>query len=277
MPRFAPRFARALALLAVAAALVACAKLPDPVPYRANVREKGGGSNGTYRINELDGAELALDGQVLGKLSKDSSKVHVVLDWSGPRADVKKVMNGTYTLALTGACGPFSHPVDGTPPLWRKMSERELVKAMGYEKKVPVFLELSMPKTFPVYIDWGKARGVLKIGAVTVEAGKANVAVVVEGCTAAPTVTLDGAPLGTIDLSAKGALVTLEPGVCHVHQQVGYGSQQATKPSVYFPAQAVLPLAELPPYFLQSAPSSLNLYAGSKGTVTSELLRARCR
>lgn len=265
-----------LGLVVLAASLAGCEKLPETVPYQANVLEKGG-TSGIYREKELEGTELALDGRVLGKLKRDNTNIKVVLDWSGPKADVRKVMTGTYTLALTGACGKVAHPVEGPPPLWREMSERKLAKAMKPDNKVPVFLDVTMPKTFPVYIDWGKARGKLKIGAVDVAPGKTQVDVVTAGCTSSPAVTLDGATLGTIDLSAQGALVTLEPGVCHVHEEVGYGNQEATKPTVYFPAKSVLPLAALPTYFLESAPSSVNLYAGTKGTLMSELLRARCR
>lgn len=267
---------RVLRFVALVASLSGCEKLPDTVPYQANVLEKDG-TSGVYRVKELEGKELLLNGQVLGKLQRDSSNIKLVLDWSGPKADNRKVMTGTYSLALRGACGKVDHPLAGPPPLWREMSERKLAKAMKPDNKVPVFLDVTMPKTFPVYVDWGNARGTLKVGASEVELGKTSVDVVVAGCTSAPTVTLDGVALGTIDLSAKGALVTLEPGVCHVHEEVGYGNQQATKPSVYYPAQGVVALAALPAYFLKSAPSSLNLYAGSKGTVTSELLRARCR
>lgn len=264
--------------LGLMACAVACHRLPDTIPYEAIVSEKEKDPlTATYRITELSGSELFLDGKPLGKLKPGSAKVSIEVEWSGPKAEVRKVMNGTFTIGVTGACGSATLPVEGPPANWKAMSDGQLAKAMSYDKKLPVFLDVKMPKTFPVYVDWGNARGTLLVGTTKVPPGTNKVPVVVEGCKSGLSVTLDGAPLGTIDLSAKGALVTLEPGVCHAHEEVGYGNQQATKPTVYFPAKPVLPMAEVPSYFLESAPSSVNLYAGTKGTLTSELLRARCR
>lgn len=266
-----------LAVLTFGAAmpLVGCRRLPDTIPYEARISEKEGAA-AVYRITELVGNDLQLDGKTVGKLEKENT-VAVRTNWSGPKADVRKVMNGRFTVGGTGACGPVSLALEGPPPLWKAMSDSELAKAMSYDKKLPIFLSTKMPKTFRVLVDWGAARGTLRIGTSTVAPGTKSVDVVMEGCTSDPTVTLDGAPLGTIDLSAKGALVTLEPNVCHVLAEVGYGDRPATKPSTFFPAKGVVALTELPIHFLESAPSTVSLYGGSKGTRSSELLRARCR
>ncbi len=258
-----------------ASALVGCHRLPDTIPYEARLSEKDG-KPAVYRITELVGNELQLDGQPLGKLEKENT-VSVRTNWSGPKADVRKVMNGRYTVGGTGACGPFALALEGPPPFWKAMSDRELAKAMSHDKKLPIFLSIKMPKTFRVLVDWGASRGSLRIGTSAVAPGTKSIDVLIEGCTSGPTVTLDGAPLGTIELSGKGALVTLEPNVCHVLAEVGYGDRPATKPATFFPAKGVVPLAELPVHFLESAPSTVSLYAGAKGTTSSELLRARCR
>lgn len=265
----------AVLTLGAASSLVGCRRLPETIPYEARLSEKDG-TPAIYRVTELVGSELQLDGKPLGKLEKENT-VSVRTNWSGPKADVRKVLNGRYTVGGTGACGPFALALEGPPPFWKAMSDGELAKAMSYDKKLPIFLSIKMPKTFRVLVDWGASRGTLRIGTSAVPSGTKSVDVIVESCASGPVVTLDGAPLGTIELSGKGALVTLEPNVCHVLAEVGYGDRPATKPATFFPAKGVVPLTELPVHFLESAPSSVSLYGSSKGTTSSELLRARCR
>lgn len=263
-----------LPLVSLALAATGCRRLPETIPYQAIIVEKSGES-GNYRITELVGAELALDGTKLGQIQQENTKVSVNVTWSGPKSELRSTLNGKYTVKATGPCGPFDLAAEGPPPNWKALTDGEIAKSIKDRKTFSIYLDVKMPPKHAIYIDRGAATGTLRIGPTTIEPGKKIVDVVLGGCASAPTVTLDGAPIGALDLTARANLVTLEPNVCHVLADVAYGDKQTTRPATYYPAKSVVSIAERPGYVLESAPSSLKLRGG--GTTTTELLRARCR
>lgn len=268
------RFVLASALLVVAAA--GCRRLPETIPYEATVSPEGS-EPGVYRGKELVGAELRLDGKKVGILATPSTTVYANGTWSGPKSELRKNLAGPYTVALDGPCGRFDLPAEGPPIMWKSMTDREVAKIIANNKSFSIFLKVALPPLHSIYVDRGAATGELKIGPTVVPTDKKQLDLSLGGCKTSPTVTLDGAPIGVLDLRAKANLVTLEAGVCHVFAEVGYGNESATKPAKFFPAKAVVGLEEKPSYAIDPAPSTIKLYAGSKGTVTTELVRARCR
>lgn len=137
---------------------------------------------------------------------------------------------------------------------------------------------LVVPRRIAVFIDRGaKRNGTLKIGTFEVPAGTERVGVVVEGCSSNPTVTWNGAPIGSLDLGARWALVTTEPDVCHRVDDVAYGSTKKRRPPTRYPPKQVLVLQEEPTFFLKAAPSSTKLPTTLDGVTYTQLVREECR
>ena len=267
------------ALLGLALASTGCRRLPDTIPYEAHILEAKQDPTEGYRITELAGAELKLDGKAVGTIeARPGDKVAAYARWSGPKSSLRPTLNGSYSVTVHGPCGPVDVAADeGPSPAWKEMSDSTVAKRIDEDRFFTIFVKVALPARTDVYVDWGSASGVLKVGAVTIPPGTKTSKLALGGCKAAPEVTLDGRPLGTLDLSAKASLVTLEPDVCHVFEEVGYGDMKAKMPSKFLPAKGVVGLPERPGYVFESAPSTVKLYRGSTGTRATELVRASCR
>ena len=254
-----------------------CHRLPETIPYEASVSVKGGGnerSSGGYHSEELAGFDLKLDGKPVAKLVKDS--IFVKARWTGPKAGYRAHLDGKYSVTIPGLCGPVELALEGPPPLWKNMKEREVAKSIkSRDGRLFIYLDAKPPTKKEIYVDWGNASGPRTIGGTMLEPGKRKTLLAVDGCTSAPKVVFDGKPIGEIDLAAKAILITLQPNACHVLQQIGYGTAKATKPSVFFPATPVQAVNEIPDYALEFGPSSFKLTG--KGTTITELVRSRCR
>jgi hypothetical protein len=177
---------------------------------------------------------------------------------------------------MQGACGRHELALEGPPASWKSMTDGEIAKQIANDQSVKIFLTAPIPTVQEVYVDRGSATGVVQIGAVRLQPGTKTAKVSLVGCTAPLQVLVDGQRVGELDLGARAYLITLEPNVCHVHQEVGYGDMRASKPVVYYPAKAVVALADVPTHVLESAPTMMKTYGG-KGTVSSELVRTPCR
>jgi hypothetical protein len=70
---------RTLLLVITAALPIAggCRRIPDEVPYEAHVSEKHEGSS-EYRVRELVGADLMLDGKKVAELEDRNTRVTVM-------------------------------------------------------------------------------------------------------------------------------------------------------------------------------------------------------
>ncbi len=267
---------RAALTLGFVSAAFACHDPSNTITYRVSLRETGAPSE-ISAITRLAGSELFLEGRSLGKLRVEDGKMAVALEWSGPKSEARQVAAGRFAVGTSGVCGAAKVPVDAPPDNLEATSDEALAKAVSAGGTLPILLHVRMPRTLPLYIDWGHARGALAVGTEKVEPGTQRVDVVVEGCTSGPTVTLDGASLGALDVSTRGALVTVEPGVCHVLQDVAFGDPPVTKDAVHLPAKGVVPLTHLASHFLKPASSSPDFGKGPKGAFTSELVREPCR
>jgi hypothetical protein len=265
-------------VLACALVALGCNRLPETVPYEAIVRERKA-ANQDYRIGdrigELAGGDLKLDGKTVGQLADRGAKVILNAQWSGPKAGFRAQLDGKYTVTTTGPCGTFDLPLEGPPPNWKAMDESGAAKALKSSGRFSVFLDALMPPAHEIYVDWENSAGTLTIGTVKLEAGKKSNHLSFGGCKGPLAVMFNGKSLGDLDLTARGTLITLEPNVCHVFQQVGYGDRAANRPSVKFPAKPVVSVSEYPDYALEFGPSTINL--SSKGTTITELVRSRCR
>lgn len=268
-----------VALLGLALASTGCRRLPETIPYEAHILEAKQDALEGYRINELAGAELKLDGKVVGTIeARPNDKVVSYARWSGPKSSLRPALNGSYSVTINGPCGPFDVAAEeGPSPAWKEMSDSTVAKRIDEDRFFTIFVKVALPARTEVYVDWGSATGTLKVGAVTIPPGTKTSKIALGGCSAPPTVSLDGRPLGVLDLSAKASLVTLEPDVCHVFEEVGYGDMKAKMPTKFLPAKGVVALPERPGYVFESAPSTVKLYRGSTGTRATELLRASCR
>lgn len=70
--------------------------------------------------------------------------------------------------------------------------------------------------------------------------------------------------------------MTLEPGVCHVVEEVLYGDAKGSgSPPQHLPAEPVVKLAGVPSHVLERAPETKTV-GKYGGTSTTELLRAPC-
>jgi hypothetical protein len=92
-----------------------------------------------------------------------------------------------------------------------------------------------------IYVDWGEAQGTQTIGSATIEPGRKITKLSFGGCRATRPVMFNGKSIGDIDFDAKATLITLEPGICHVVQEVGYGNEAATKAPVFLRPRACRP------------------------------------
>ncbi|MBS2013297.1 MAG: hypothetical protein JST00_10445 [Deltaproteobacteria bacterium] len=257
---------------------IGCHRLPETVKYEASVavhiEGEPRGSRGDYHVDEIAGLDLMLDGKPVGKLVKESVSAKAL--WSGPKASYRAQLDGKYSVTLAGLCGPTEVALEGPPPMWKNMSERELAKSItSRDGRLMIYLDAKIPEKKEVYVDWESARGTLTIGGTVIPPGTKKTVLAAGGCKSPPQVVFDGTPIGEIDLFAKAALITLQPNVCHVLQQVAYGSAKATRPPTFFPAKAVQSVSDIPDYALEFGPQSFKL--SSKGTTITELVRARCR
>ena len=254
-------------------------RLPETIQYEASVSvyvagtQRGSGIGG-YHVDEVDGFDLKLDGKPVGKLVKDTVSVKAL--WKGPKASYRAHLDGKYSVTVPGLCGPVEVALEGPPPIWKNMKESEVAKSIkSRDGHLMIYLDAKLPAKKEIYVDWENATGTLTIGGTTMERGKKKTLLAVDGCKGPPQVVFDGKPIGEIDLSAKAILVTLQPNVCHVLQEVGYGNAKATRAPTFFPPRPVQPVSEIPEYALEFGPSSFKLTG--KGTTITELVRSRCR
>lgn len=264
-----------VALGGVLVGTTGCHRLPDVIPYEAHVGEEGNPA-GVYRITELAGAELKLDGQPIGKLETGNTKISVNTKWTTPKDKLRPTLNGTYTIAVPGACGPYDLPTEGPNALWREMSDSKLAEIIDRDKNLPIYIRLKMPSEHEVYVDWGDSKSsTVMVGPVKIPAGQKTTKLTLEGCKAPPSVFVDGKAVGELDPKGKASLVNVDPSTCHVLQEVSYGDQRAKTAPTFYPAKGVVPVANPPSYALESAPSEVKIRG--KGLTMTELVRANCR
>ena len=260
---------------AIVVLTIGCRRLPETVPYQASFINKSD-KDGVYRLGEVVGTEITLDGHAVAKLAKTGTlRNDVTAKWSGPKAEVRANVNGRYGLSLLGPCGPFSLGAEGPSEIVKGKSDRELAKSIESEGFLKLIFRIDLPARYVVYVDRGAVGGTLRIGPTVVESGKTTVPFFLGGCGKGPNVTLDGVNLGSLDLSANGALVSLDPNVCHVIADVTYGRGAAARPNRSLSAKAVVGLPESPDYVFERAPSTVTTTA--TGTTLTELVRVPCR
>lgn len=263
-----------IGFFALALAVMGCHRLPDVVPFEAHLGEEGNPA-GVYRITELEGAELKLDGRPVGMFEKRSDRVTIYATWTSPKDKLRPTLNGKYTVTVPGACGPYDLPAEGPNALWREMSDSKLASIVDRDKNVPIYLHVRMPAEQEIYVDWGDSKSsTVLVGPVKIPVGQKKTKLTLEGCKAPPSVFVDGKAVGELDPKGKASLVNVDPSICHVLQEVGYGDQRALATPTFFPAKGVVPVASPPSYALEPAPSELKIRG--KGTTTTELVRARC-
>jgi hypothetical protein len=268
------RFLRGALLGTMLLATLGCKRLPESVPFTFELSGQYD-PNALYRIKELAGAELRLDGRVLGKFQLGSLNSRLELSWAGSKAELPGIISGKYTIPISGACGDLEHPVEGPPLYVRSRSENEHAKALKIDNTLRIPLSVVEPKRQRIVVDWGSQRGTLRVGKTVVPQGTKRLDVIVEGCRTGPTVTLDGQPLGTPEFSEFPVLITTEPDVCHVIRDVDYGNAKSKNGPRRYDAHNVIALKEDPSFILENAPSSAKGYRG--GLTMTELWRTNCR
>jgi hypothetical protein len=261
--------------LGVRPLFLGCHRLPDEIPYHAQLTEKDhSGSSGAYPILKHEGATLLRDGKPVGVLKRESDGISIHARWTGPKAELRATLGGAFAMETEGLCGRFAAPVEG-PPMWQAMSDSEVAKQIkGTDHAFMLFLDAKLPENFDVIVDWGAVTGKLEVGKLVIAPGIKQTTVVTGGCDEPPVVRLNGREIGTLDRRMRGAIVTLEPGVCHAFQTVAYGDAKVAKPSEFF-NEPVAALKEIPSYLLEGAPYSVKSYGG-KGATNTQLVRVPC-
>lgn len=256
--------------------VLGCHRLPEEIPYHAQITEKDhNGSSGTYPILTYAGATLLRDGKPVGVLQRESDGISIHTRWTGPKAELRPTLGGAFAIEFDGICGRVPFPVEGPPPLWQAMSDSEVAKQIkGADHAFMLFLHAKLPDKFDVIVDWGAVTGKLEVGKLVIAPGTKQTTVVTGGCDEPPVVRLDGRELGTLDRRMRGAIVTLEPRVCHAFQTVAYGNARVAQPSEFF-SEPVASLKEIPSYILEGAPYSVKTYGG-KGATNTQLVRVAC-
>jgi hypothetical protein len=267
-----PKTMKILAALLLGSLVVACARLPEQVPWQVEFTVESG------RLLDVWGAEVLADGKPVATMGAENSEVIAVARGTSPKAELRQLMNATFSLRIAGACGPVELPLGQISPDWRALSDRQVAQRIADDGRFPLILSrLQLPARHDLFVDRGGSAAVLEVGTVSIPREVKQKRLSLAGCAAKVPVTADGKLLGELDASAPGHLVTLEPGVCHVFEEVLYGSAKGTLGSQDLPADAVVTLPGAPDYFLERAPQSRTVSRQRQGAVHTELLRSNCR
>lgn len=266
---------RTIVALTVLPLFFGCYRLPEEIPYHVQITEKDHkSSSGLYEIVTYEGAKLLRDGKAVGVLKRESDGISVHGRWTGPKAELRATMGGAFAMEVDGICGPFAAPIEGMPDNWLSLTDGNIAKKIKDEKEFRFYLHAQLPERLDVIVDWGAVTGKLEVGKLVIAPGTKKTSVVTGGCDDPPVVRLNGREIGTLDRRMRGAIVTLEPGVCHAFQTVAYGDAKVARPSEFF-NEPVAALKEIPSYLLEGAPYSVKSYGG-KGATNTQLVRVPC-
>jgi hypothetical protein len=264
---------RRLILAALAVALAACQKIPDEVPYEASIgelKEPGG----PYRVSMLDGVTLTVNGQPVAKLARTTSEVSIEAKWKGPKSALHETLQGRFALKGTGPCGPYEVPLE-SDAYFKTATDEQIAAAFDARNAIQPSLKLDMPARHTVFVDWGGSQAkTVAVGSLSIASGTKEERLLAMGCKELPPVLVDGKQVGTLEPSAVAHLVTLEPGVCHVLQTIGYGNSETYAPT-HLAALPVVSLKDTPMDVLEEGPKTVRV--GGGGTSRTRLTREPCR
>lgn len=284
-PRLPLRLAPIALAVAALASLGACKskQVPEKISYRVNIAApviegmSGDPQLGakwqeqTQALAVLEGSRLLRDGEEIATVKFRSNQLRAEFEYpSATRPGA--LADGSWTLETATLCGTQSLPVKPEVPASADEDER-----LASGRAVTLDIDLLPPEydQAELFIDWGtdgETRS-LKVGELEIPAGTKSLTVFNRDCPATASVTVDGEEVGTWNSADPVSLISVQPGVCHSFQWIGYGDQGSGKVGV-LAEQAVQKIPAAPDGFLEPAPTSIS--KTSTRHDRSELLRGSC-